>query len=389
MEINKFTDHKDPTKKLDLDSISLEQQYAKLTEEEKLLVAGKTLNFSTLPVTIDQFVEDEFFLASLTDSGNAIFPFWREHMREIFPNQIFTRYPFLSLGGSIGCGKSTAARIMVMYMYHRLDCSKNIYKTLNLVEGAKLALVVTHASKDTADRDFIRYFKDEVFEKSPYFQKLYNLKKNQIRLVAAGPRTNSIIGLNVFAVILSEIGFIPPALGVDRVNEVLTRIESRFKDKRWNFTLSICDSSARDEDNSAVKAFEEGCNQNEILKLHPAIWDVRKNLFAESGDKKFKVYIGDTIREPYIIENEDDLINENLDPDRIIDVPLSAKYRFVNDIIRAIRDLAGRNLSVDNKFFKTISHLVSCSKIRNLAPEEVVVDFYEYQEDLNFIFILT
>jgi dephospho-CoA kinase len=101
---------------------------------------------------------------------------------------------------SIGCGKSTAARIMVMYMYHRLDCTKNVYKSLNLVEGAKLALVVTHASKDTADRDFIRYFKDEVFEKSPYFRKLYNLRKNQIRLVAAGPRTNSIIGLNVFAV---------------------------------------------------------------------------------------------------------------------------------------------------------------------------------------------
>jgi len=89
---------------------------------------------------------------------------------------------------------------MVMYMYHRLDCTKNVYKSLGLIQGAKLALVVTHASSDTADRDFIRYFKDEVFERSPYFQNLYNLDKKQIRLVAAGPRTNSIIGLNVFAV---------------------------------------------------------------------------------------------------------------------------------------------------------------------------------------------
>lgn len=164
---------------------------------------------------------------------------------------------------------------------------------------------------------------------------------------------------------------------MERVNEVLTRVESRFKDKRWNFTLSICDSSARDEDNRAVKAFEEGCNQNEILKLHPAIWEVRKNLYSESGDKTFKVYMGDAVREPYIIENEGDIIEENLDPDRIIEAPLSAKYRFINDITRSIRDLAGRNLSVSNKFFKTISHLISCSKIRNLAPSEVTVDFYD------------
>ena len=85
-------------------------------------------------------------------------------------------------------------------MYHRLDCATNVYKSLGLIQGAKLAIVVTHASAMTADKDFIRYFKDEVFERSPYFQNLYNLDKKQIRLVAAGPRTNSIIGLNVFAV---------------------------------------------------------------------------------------------------------------------------------------------------------------------------------------------
>lgn len=100
-DFRKFTDQKDPTKKLDLDSVSLEEQYTKLTEEEKILVGAKLLGFSRLPCTIDQFVEDDFFLAPLTDHGNAVFPFWREKMREIFPNQIFTRYPFLSLGGRL------------------------------------------------------------------------------------------------------------------------------------------------------------------------------------------------------------------------------------------------------------------------------------------------
>jgi hypothetical protein len=271
---------------------------------------------------------------------------------------------------------------MVLYIYHRLDCLSNVYRSLGLIEKAKLALVVVHASADTAERDFLRYIKYDVFENSPYFHNLYNLDKSQIRLVAAGPRTNSIIGLNVFAVILSEIGHIPPALGVERVNEVLTRVESRFKDKRFNFTLSICDSSARDEDNRAVKKFEEGCNEDEILKVHPAIWEVRKNLYAESGDKTFKVYLGDAIREPYVIENEKDIEKDNLDLDRIINVPLSAKYRFLNDIVRSIRDLAGINFSYENKFFKNIIHLINCSKIKNYAPEEIVVDFYNKSDSI-------
>lgn len=100
-DFNKFINQRDPTKKLDLDSISLEEQYTKLTKEEKLLIGAKSLGFSRLPCTIDQFLEDDYFLAPLTDHGNAVFPFWREKMREIFPNQLFTRYPFLSLGGRL------------------------------------------------------------------------------------------------------------------------------------------------------------------------------------------------------------------------------------------------------------------------------------------------
>lgn len=379
--INKFMDQKDPTKKLDLSSISLEDQYTKLTSEEKLLIAAKGLEMNRLPATIDQFLEDDFFLGTVTNSGNSVFPYWREKMREIFPNQIFTSTPYLSLGGSIGCGKSSVSRLMVMYMYHRLDCCISVEKSLNLIPGAKLALVVVHASKATAEKDHLSYIKNTIFE-TPYFQNLYNLKKNQVRLIAAGPRTNSIIGSNVFAVILSEIGHIPPRLGVDRVNEVLTRVESRFKDKRFNYVLAICDSSAKDEDNQAVRAFETGCNPNELFTSYPAIWDVRKNLYAESGDAKFKVYIGDTIREPYIIENEEDILKDNLDTDRVIDVPLSAKPRFVNDIIHSIMELAGKPINMENKFFKNITHLINCSKVRNLAPEEIIVDFYNKQDSI-------
>lgn len=96
---NKFTDHKDPTKKLDLESISVEEQYAKLTEEEKLLVGAKLLGMNHLSVSIDQFLTDEFYLGLITNKGKAVFDFWRDKLRKIFPNPLTTSYPYLSFGG--------------------------------------------------------------------------------------------------------------------------------------------------------------------------------------------------------------------------------------------------------------------------------------------------
>ena len=55
--INKFMDQKDPTKKLDLSSISLEDQYTKLTSEEKLLIAAKGLDEETVKAGIQNFID--------------------------------------------------------------------------------------------------------------------------------------------------------------------------------------------------------------------------------------------------------------------------------------------------------------------------------------------
>ena len=378
-DFRKFTDQKDPTKILDLSSISLEDQYTKLTDEEKLMVGCSLLGLNRCPCTIDQFLEDSYFLGSeaLTNGGHAVFNFWREHLRDIFPNQIITRFPYISLGGSIGAGKSTVSRLALLYIYHRIDCAASATKSLHLMGGAKIAMVFTHANTETVEREYIRYIKEDVFENSPYFGNLYNLKKNQIRLVAAGPKSNSIIGLNVVASIMSEIGHINPRDGVARVSEVLTRVESRFRNVRFNFVLSICDSSAKDEDNRAVKAFEEGCPPSELKIVKSKHWEVRPELYFSETREMFKLYLGDSVREPYIIEDENDIQAKNLDPDRIIEVPVSAKYRFMTDLIRGIRDICGISYSYENKFFKSLEPLIKCSTIHNLAPEIVTVDFYD------------
>lgn len=100
-DFSKFINNSDPTKKLDLDSISLEQQYTKLTEEEKLMVGARLLGMNHLSVSIDQFLDDEYYLGLITNKGKAVFNFWRDKLRKIFPNPLMTSYPYLSFGGRI------------------------------------------------------------------------------------------------------------------------------------------------------------------------------------------------------------------------------------------------------------------------------------------------
>ena len=380
---NKFINQSDPTSLLDLSSVTLQEQYAKLTESEKIMVGAKILGMNHIPVPIKTFLFDDYFLGSdnITNHGKSIFKFWLDKFDGIFPNPILTKTPYISFGGAIGTGKSFMSKTIGLYFYHRLDCCSNVYTSLGLAGGTKLAMGFFHANFETAKRDFVNFYKF-VFDESPYFKRLYN--NPPIRLIASGPKsTGAVLGSQLIYCVLSELGFWRPQDAVEKVEEVLGRYESRFKNKRTTFGAVVADSSAKDEDFSACKKFEESVPGDELFKINPSQWEVRPELYAESKGKTFKFYRGDSIREPYCIENDKDIENEHLDKDRIINVPISAKYRFLSDPVRSLRDLAGYSYSGNELFFNNnLSHLLNCCTIRNLAPEIITVDFYNKQDSI-------
>jgi hypothetical protein len=239
-----------------------------------------------------------------------------------------------------------------------------------------------HSSAETSLRNFVQYYKDFVFKTSPYFQHLYH--NPPIRLIPCGPKSSgALLGVDLFYANLSEINFYNPKDGYERVEEVLGRVESRFKNRRFNFISVIADSSANGVDFSAVKKFEDSVPPEETYIISPPQWLVRPELYSESNGKTFKLYLGDSIRAPYIIENDDDIVRENLDTDRIMNVPISAKYRFISAMERSIRDICGVAYDSNTLFFNNdLSHLLNCSKIRNLAPEKFSVDFYNKDDTI-------
>lgn len=56
MSSNNFINQSDPTAPLNLDNIDIREQYSKLTDAEKTMVAAKILGMNHIPVDITTFL---------------------------------------------------------------------------------------------------------------------------------------------------------------------------------------------------------------------------------------------------------------------------------------------------------------------------------------------
>jgi hypothetical protein len=250
-----------------------------------------------------------------------------------------------------------------------------------MLGGSKIGMAFFHSNVDTAEADFIRYFKDTIFNISPYFKNLYN--RPPIRFIASGPRSaSSIIGVNLILCVMSELEWWRPADAIPKIGEVVTRFQSRFVNKRFNFGLVCADSSTKSEDQSASEKFLEVVPPQETYVAKYSHWEARPDLYLESGGKTFDFYRGDSIRTPHVIDESEQ--RDKLDPDRIIKCPIQIKRNFMLDPIRSLRDLAGLPFSSKDLFFAgSVQKIVDASKIVNLAPDVIRdLDFYNLGDTL-------
>lgn len=388
MSNNFFISQEDPTKDItkDLDEVTLEEQYTKLTKDEKDYLMCKFLGMNKKPVDITTFISDDYFLGSegITNHGNSVFNYWKNSLKDIFPNPFINRYCYYSFGGAIGTGKSFVSKVIGLYNYHKLLCCKNIFITLGMAPSAKIAFGFFHASRDTAYSDFVQVYKTWM-ELSPFFKtETSKFKKPVVRFIASGPKsTGAVIGSQLVLCVCSELGFWRPSDALNKINEVLIRYNSRFSAVRHYFGGVICDSSAKDSQ-SIPQKFEESVPSDELFKVSPAHWEVRSDMYRESKGKYFELYRGDSKTLPHIMTSEE-LSDETIDRDRIVKVPIQLKFMFESgDLVRALNDYCG--IPYTNKdllFSGDITHLLKNSSIRRgSVPEIITVDFFNLEDSI-------
>ena len=115
-------------------------------------------DFEEIPVDIDTFLDDDRYLGKglwevdvLSGTRRCtIFPYWRETLKKLFPDNLTTAYNTLILTGAIGIGKSFVGVIAMLYLLYRMLCLKDPYGYFGMQPIDKITFSMLNITLDAA-----------------------------------------------------------------------------------------------------------------------------------------------------------------------------------------------------------------------------------------------
>ena len=327
-------------------------------------------DYEEVPVTIDEFLDNPQYLGKglLAEGKSTVFPYWREMLRKIFPDNVSTDYNTLVLSGAIGLGKSFVAVICILYLLYRMICLKERYLHYGLQPIDKITFSFINITMDAAKG--VAWSKcQELLQSSPWFMSKGSLTKSQqnpewvppkgLELIY-GSQPRHVIGRAVFASFEDEVSF-QPNQDVNKqkgkakrlINSIDARMKSRFMKGERLPTLHILASSKRTEQ-SFLETYIETKRKNEsktTLIIDEPQWVIRTD---KDSPRKFKVAVGSKFLTsevlPLNVSDEEVQIYRNRGF-QIIDVPMGYYENFIDDIDVALTDIAGISTSSSNRYF--------------------------------------
>jgi len=330
-----------------------------------------SVDYLCKPVSVREFIFSDYFLGqSLADS---VYPKIVDDLEELFE----ANYSEVVLTGSQAWGKTVFANIGILYDIHRLACLKNPAAAFGQIPGSPMAFVNVSVRKQQAMKVFFGGLYGFV-NNSPYFLHDFPFRKtvrNEIQF-CRGSRTvvrcypvtaneQSVLGEFIFSAAMDEVNFMDivahsrrQRYGHDELfsqaaqvyNRISVRIRGRLN-QRGNLPghLWIISSALYPNDFTQQKQ-REALDDPHIFARSYAVWDTKpRSTFTCNLDgslKTFPVETGDLTRRSRILRGDETDVN----PARIIQVPVDLRPAFERDLERALRDLAGQSTLSINPF---------------------------------------
>lgn len=145
-------------------SVLEQQQFIKILEELSDKGYSQTLeqiylvDFKEIPVTIDRFLTDPYYLGSSNDCGKQIYPGWWSVYHDVFNPQRDIYEVILS--GATRIGKTSTAVSMMCYMTYLLMCYRNPQKYFGLKEVSRATIAFANLTKELAFSVAFREYND-------------------------------------------------------------------------------------------------------------------------------------------------------------------------------------------------------------------------------------
>lgn len=123
-------------------------------------------DFKEIPVGIDQFLDDPYYLGQTNNYGKTVYPFWRRMMKDVFAAG--NRYSEIILSGATRIGKSSTSVTMVAYMLYRLMLYRDPHQYFQKKSISKFTIGFANLTKELALSVAYREFNDTLRE-VPWF----------------------------------------------------------------------------------------------------------------------------------------------------------------------------------------------------------------------------
>lgn len=349
-----------------------------LTEEEKKLVAdilkeisdegsSSKMNellyadYDEIPVDISTFLHEKQYLGNALydpEGRFTLFEYWEETLKDIFPDNLTTKYNTLIFTGAIGLGKSTIAVICLLYLLYRLLCLKDPYlfyglQPIDKITVSFLNITIENARGVGGDKLNQMIMSSSWFMSHGEMRGLTNLEyipNKHIELVF-GSSNNQIIGRALFCNFTDEVNFSAMTNNVESmkqkqkqlISQIDARMKSRFLRGDYLPTLNII-ASSKNSDQSFLDEYirtKQRTESKTTLIVDEPQWVVDPRKVT---DKWFYVGVGNKFlaSELLPIDATQDLIDEyRAKGYNILKVPIAYYENFNENIDGALTDIAG------------------------------------------------
>lgn len=366
--------NKDEFEKLSPDNKEL---ILKILSEYKNTGVSETLkelweiDYNEIPVSIDEFIENDHYLGKSTRNGKSIYPYWRKKYREIFNPSL--GYEEIIFTGAIGVGKTKTSDVCLAYLLYKLMCLKNPQQYFKMNEGEELSIFFLNINLTLAEGVGFNTL-HQMLIASPWFmergtvtgrvKERYNPPNNIT--IKFGSKSDHALGQQVYCALLDEADFTRGAIkgssALDIKNEIMRtynaikeRMNSRFIKNGVQYgRLFLVSSKKSDQDfiEAYIKKMKAEGQDKHMLIIDEPQWVIKPE--GTFSKKKFPVAVGNKSLKSMILpdslskEEEESYKKQGY---QILWVPCSLKQSFILDVNTALMNLAGISVIGTTTFF--------------------------------------
>ena len=302
------------------------------------------------PVSVPEFLLGKDYLGP--QLRGFVYPKIVDDLEELFEGD----YTEVVLGGGIGWGKSRKAELGILYDIYRVSCLRVPAAAYGLIPGSTLAFLNVSVNKTQAQKVlFSGLF--GLMKQCPYFRDVFpymtgltteiRLPNNITCYPVAGNET-SLLGEGVFSAAFDEMNFMavverskanPEGGTYDQAVALYKRMKARLRSRlnargRLPGKLWLI-SSARYPSDFTERMEEEAKTDKHIFVRKYASWETKPATSFLS--ETFKVEVGDRTKRSRVLDGSETDVN----PARVVDVPVDYKEDFDKEPDQQVRDVLG------------------------------------------------